>query len=156
MTGGLDSELAYSLSDSYIQRLEEVNEITDLVNLQNKVLYDFTERVQQVKKFNYPKNIVLCQHYIFKHLCEDISFSELSNFVGLTRNYLSELFSKEVGMTISKYIQKERIEEAKRLLISSNYSILDISTFLKFHVQSHFTRIFREFTGVTPISKAYK
>lgn len=148
--GGLDTETAYTLSDLYIQDIEEIYEVKDLAALVNKMLLDFTDKVHKIKGCNYSKPILACQSYIFKHLYEHISLSELADFVDLNPNYLSELFKKDVGITLSEYIQKEKIEEAKRLLLSSNYSLLEISSLLNFHDQSHFTRLFKKYTGITP------
>jgi AraC-like DNA-binding protein len=150
MDGGLDSELAYTISDSYIQSIEEVNDEKDLSALTLRMFYDFADRVNRVKQLKYPKVIIECQSYIFKHLYEDISLSAIAESIGLNQNYLSELFKKEVGLSISEYIQRERIEESKRLLTSSDYSILEIATWLSFHDQSHFTRVFKKVTGTTP------
>lgn len=148
--GGLDSEISYSLSDLYIQKIEEINEIRDLSALQAKIIFDFTDRVSNLNTQKYSTCINQCISYIFKHLYEKISMSELAESVALNPNYLSELFKKEVGVTISYYIQKEKIEESKRLLVASTYSILDISNWLNFHDQSHFTRVFSKLTGTTP------
>jgi len=148
--GGLDSETAYTLSDLYIQKIEEIHEIIDLSALHTNMLCDFTDRVKNVKAHKYSNYINLCMNNISKHLYDKTSIFQLAEDVDLNPNYLSELFKKEVGITISHYIQREKIEEAKRLLTSSTYPILDISTWLNFHDQSHFTRIFKKFTGTTP------
>lgn len=68
----------------------------------------------------------------------------------MNANYLSELFKKEVGISTSEYIQSEKIEEAKKLLAFTNYFLLNISLWLNFHDQSHFTRVFKKITGLTP------
>ena len=57
-------------------------------------------------------------------------------------------------MTISEFIMQEKIEEAKRLLILSNHTILEISSLLHFTDQSYFTKTFKKVTGVTP--KVYR
>ncbi|WP_256146664.1 helix-turn-helix domain-containing protein [Bacillus thuringiensis] len=64
--------------------------------------------------------------------------------------YLSTLFKNEVGMTLSEYIHREKVAEAKKLLTLTNYSLLEISTFLNFNNQSYFTKIFKKYTEVTP------
>lgn len=148
--GGLEPEVAYALSDSYIQNIEYLYEIKDLQNLENKMYCDFADNVLKSKKLKYSKPIIACQSYISNHLYQEISLSELAQFIGLTPKYLSSLFNKEVGITLSEYVQNKRIEESKHLLSSSNHSILDISTWLGFHDQSHFTRIFKKITGITP------
>jgi len=154
MDGGLDPELAYSLSDAYIQSLESLESLSELENLKNKALCDFASKVHKIKEFKYPKTIFLCQNYISKHLYENITLSDIADFLGLSKKYLSGLFSKSLGITLTEYIQKQKIEEAKFLLTSTNYSIVYISELLKFHDQSHFTKIFKKFTGLTP--KKYK
>lgn len=151
---GLNSELAFNLNDSYIQNIEEINEMKYLTNLNIKILCDFADRVHEVKEKAYSKAIILCKNYIYKNLYENIFLVDISKYVDLSPNYLSALFKDEVGITISEYIQKERIDEAKKLLVSSNYSILDIATWLNFCDQSYFTRIFKKYTGVSP--KKYK
>jgi YesN/AraC family two-component response regulator len=148
--GGLNSELAYTLSDSYIQEVEEINDINTLLAFNTKMLCDFADRVHESKSLRYSKPVMICRNYIFKHLYEDISLSHLAELVNLNPNYLSELFKKEVSISISEFIQKERVREAGKLLISSNYSLLEIATWLNFHDQSHFTRVFKKFTGTTP------
>lgn len=148
--GGLDTELAYSLSDSYIQNVEFLSELNSLHNLENQMFCDFADSVLKSKKIKYSKPIITCQNYILKHLYQDISLSELAEFIGLNHKYLSTLFHKEVGLTLTEYISTNKIEEAKHLLMSSNHSILDIATWLGFHDQSHFTRTFKKLTGTTP------
>jgi AraC-like DNA-binding protein len=148
--GGLNSELAYTLSDSYIQEVEEINDINNLIAFNTKMVCDFADRVQEVKTFKYSKPIIMCRNHIFKHLYEDISLLHLAELVSLNPNYLSELFKKETGISISEFIQREKVREAEQLLISTNYSLLEIATWLNFHDQSHFTRVFKKFTGTTP------
>jgi AraC-like DNA-binding protein len=147
---GLDTELAYSLSDSYIQNIEYLSELNTLNNLESQMFCDFADNVFKAKKNKYSKPIINCQSYISKHLYQEISLSELAEFIGLNHKYLSTLFHKEVGLTITEYINCKKIEEAKYLLTSTNHSILDISNWLDFHDQSHFTKIFKKFTGATP------
>lgn len=108
--GGLEPELAYSLSDSYIQNMEYLYDANDLHHLENKMYCDFADNVLKSIKLKYSKAIITCQSYISNHLYQEISLSELALFVGLTPKYLSSLFNKEVGITLSEYIQNKRIE----------------------------------------------
>lgn len=154
MDGGLDPELAYSLSDAYIQNLESLESLIELENLKNKALCNFADKVHKISEFKYPKTIFLCQDYISKHLYENITLSDIAVSLGLSKKYLSGIFSKSLGITLTEYIQKQKIGEAKFLLSSTNYSIVHICELLKFHDQSHFTKIFKKVTGITP--KKYK
>lgn len=149
--GGVNSEVAYALSVQYTQHMEELKNVQDVQDLRLKMFLDFTNMSYIAKnKPRYSKYITKCQNFIFSHIYEDITLSQLSKAVNLNPNYLSGLFKKEVGMTISNYIQKERIEEAKKLLILTDNSLSEICTLLNFGAQSYFSTIFKRFTGVTP------
>jgi YesN/AraC family two-component response regulator len=150
MEGGLYPEIAYSLSDLYIQRLEELQDIHEVKRLTEKALGDFAERVHSSKIDKYSKPISLCQNFIFNQVYENITLSQLSELVKLTPNYLSSLFKKETGISLSEYIQKVKIDEAKYLLSLTPYSLSEICTLLNFTDQSYFIKVFKKFTGVTP------
>jgi AraC-like DNA-binding protein len=148
--GGLRTELAYALSDIYIQRLEEINNIKDISGLSEKVYFDFTERVYKIKSQSLSRIVMLCQSYIHKHLNENIRVSYVAQLLKVNSNYLSGLFKKEMGMTISEYILGEKIKEAKHMLAYTNHPILEIYSSLNFCDQSHFTKMFKKNTGMTP------
>ena len=148
--GGLFQEIAYNLSDLYIQKLEDLTESKAVDQLVETALVEFADRVENSKKHKYSKPINMCQNYIFNHLYENITLTQLAELTSLNPNYLSNLFKKEVGISFLQFIQQTRIEEAKNLLSYSSYTLAEISTLLNFHDQSHFARIFKKFAGVTP------
>lgn len=148
--GGLDWELALSLSDFYIQSVEECNTFEEINNLHAKILFDYTERVHQIKLGNYSSSIIKCQNYIFEHLYEKISLSKIAEYSSLNPSYLSHLFKKEVSLSISNYIQKQRINEAKKLIRAGEVLLADIYVPLGFIDQSHFTKSFKKVVGITP------
>lgn len=148
--GGLYQEVAYNLSDLYIQRLEELNEIKAVVLLTEHVLVDFAKRVANSKRHKFSKPINICLNYIFTNLYEEITLSDLAELTSLNPNYLSVLFTKEVGISIRQYIHQTKVDEAKNLLNYTNYTMKEISSLLNFHDQSHFIKVFKKFEGVTP------
>jgi YSIRK-targeted surface antigen transcriptional regulator len=148
--GGLNEETAFTLSDYYIQQLEELGNLKAILKLTEKAISDFTHRVYKLNEEKYSAPITTCQHYIYNHLYGDITLDHLAKICHLSPNYLSSLFKKEVGIPLSEYIQRQRIDEAKKLLVLTNYSISDISTWLNFNDQSYFIKIFKKYTGLTP------
>ncbi len=154
MDGGLHYEIAYTLSDLYIQNLEELQDIKSVDAFMEQALSDFADRVRKHKQQKYSKPINRCLNYIYTNLYEDLTLTTLSNLVEMHPNYLSALFKKEVGISIAEYIHQTKIDEAKSLLTFTDYSLLKISTILNFHDQSYFTKVFKKYVGVTP--KKYK
>ncbi|MVX62755.1 helix-turn-helix domain-containing protein [Clostridium chromiireducens] len=91
---------------------------------------------------------------ILKHLHlnieSQISLKQLSSDLNLSEGYISDCFKKHMGITIMKYAKKIRIDRAKVLLVTTTTSILEIGLTLGFHDQSHFHKVFKHFTGVSP------
>ncbi|MEH7490643.1 helix-turn-helix domain-containing protein [Neobacillus niacini] len=148
--GGLHPEIAFTLSDTYIQRVEELNHDGEIKRLAREVLYTFTEKVLQTKNERFSKTITTCKNYIYNHLYEEINHDDLAELVDLHPNYLSVLFKKEVGIPVNEYIQQAKIDEAKKLLAYSHTPISEICSLLNFSDQSYFTKVFKRYAGITP------
>lgn len=150
--GGLSEIEAYNLSDVYVQKADICRKPDDVLALFVSAIYDFAKRVQQAKTrrrpYSYP--VALCIEYISNHLHYQIALTDLAKRCDLTPQYLSALFKKETGMTITRYILKEKLETAKQMLTYSELSLSDISHCLAFCSHSNFTEHFRRYYGITP------
>lgn len=151
IAGGMDTERAYNISDLYILKMDALQSVEEVKTLHADMLAFYTKEMAKLDKVNvYSKPIVLCIDYIYNHLHEAIRTEDLAEHTGLNRNYLSTLFKKETGQTVSGYILSKRMEAAKNMLKFSDYSYAEIASILAFSSQSHFIRAFRAQTGYTP------
>ena len=149
--GGMERELAYNLSDLYIQSTDVAKNLEELQEIHRKVIEDFTRRMARVRKGNvYSMQITKAIEYIYNHLNERFSVADIAEHLGLSTQYLSKLFHKETGMTFSRYITKKRVEAACQMLKYSEYEAADIGNYLMFSSHSHFIQRFKEETGFTP------
>lgn len=149
--GGMDAEDALMLSDRYIQRCELMNTAEEITNLQFYMISDYTARVERLHFGNDPSQLITAvSNYIQHHLSEPITTERIAASLYISRTHLSARFHKETGTTLSDYILKEKTEEAKRLLRYSDKSLAAISAYLGFSSQSHFSRTFRKYAGITP------
>ena len=154
--GGLSPEISFSLSDVYIQEIEDCSDIALLPTLGRNAELQYASLVHELKeqqkgilqKQNNPR-INKCKDYIFSHLHSRITVTDLAREAGCSPNYLSQLFKQCEGTTISAYILQEKISRAKNLLIYSDYSYIEIASYLGFSSQSHLGQQFRKFTGCT-------
>lgn len=88
--------------------------------------------------------------YIDAHFAEEVFLSSLSEIVHLNSKYISDLFRKEYDITITDYIAKKRMEEAKQLLLRSDLPISEISEQVGYHDPKYFTRLFKRLNGISP------
>lgn len=148
---GLSLEQAYSLSDFYIQKVDKINTLKEIDALHKSMVVDYTKLMKKTKASSiYSKPIVHCINYIYSHLHMRITLECLASEVSLSPGYLSRLFKKEMGMSVSEYISVQKIETAKNMLRYSDYSPASIASILGYPSQSYFTECFRKATGVTP------
>ncbi|MGE9880689.1 helix-turn-helix domain-containing protein [Blautia obeum] len=154
--GGLLSEISFSLSDSYIQKIEACEDIPTIIHLFRTAEYHYAQMVHDLnsekagtaEKDTNP-HINKCKDYVFSHLHGKITVQEIADELCLNANYLSELFKKCEHISLTKFIQKEKISLAKNLLIYSHYSYIEIATYLGYSSQSHLGKQFKEETGYT-------
>lgn len=154
--GGLSPEISFSLSDSYIQQIEECKDLALVVPLAHKAEFQYAEMVHEIKEkqkgiLKKQKNprINKCKDFIFSHLHDRITLEDLAVEADCNPNYLSQLFKECEGISISGYILQEKINRAKNLLIYSDYSYIEIATYLGFSSQSHLGTQFKKHTGYT-------
>lgn len=151
--GGLDSTVAFGLSDLYIQKFEALKDFGSIAQLTNDMFIDFAQRVQLVK-YGAAEDAYFfkeCARYIAAHITSALSTSVVANALHISRSYLCAKFKAETGTTLSRYIQQEKAQEAKRLLRHTDKSLSQIAMHLAYSSQSHFQNAFKEATGETPM-----
>jgi signal transduction histidine kinase/DNA-binding LacI/PurR family transcriptional regulator/AraC-like DNA-binding protein len=88
--------------------------------------------------------------YIQEHYADPISRQDLADHVGLSDDYLTSCFHKELGLTPVAYLNRYRVQQARHLLKNTHKSITEIAFEVGFSGSSYFSRIFHRETGMTP------
>lgn len=149
--GGMDLSAAYSLSDFYIQKADLCKHTSEISALHPVMCVDYAKRMRSLRKNSVCSlQVAKSIDYIYDHLHARITVEELAEYVDLNPSYLSRLFKKEVGTSISEYIRRQKLETAKNMLVYSEYRPAQIASILAFPSQSYFTEIFHKYTGLTP------
>jgi AraC-like DNA-binding protein len=150
ITGGMTADEALALSDSYIRKCELQNSAERISNLQFHMVEDYTRRVARLRGSRTTELTLKVANYVQRHLCERISVNALAKELYLSRPYLSERFKAESGESLTDYILREKTTEARRLLDYTDKSLTSISSYLSFSSPSHFSRVFKKYTGMLP------
>ena len=149
--GGLDRETAFALSDLYIQKAELMADVVDLTRLNAQMVLDFTRRVEAEKcGARHAEMVRKVREYVLTHIEECVTTETLAKICGMNRTYLCKLFAEEAGKTVFGYVTDIKIEEAKRLMKITPKTIAEIAAYLGYSSQSHFQRVFKKHTGMTP------
>lgn len=90
----------------------------------------------------------LCS-YMESHFSENISLDDLLTMTSFGKSYLLRSFTRQVGVSPYRYLQTVRIDRAKRFL-EQGIAPVEVASMAGFTDQSHFTRFFKDFIGLTP------
>ena len=88
--------------------------------------------------------------YMKHHYNTRINLDSIVSDIFLSKDYFRQLFKKTTGMSVTDFIQKTRVDEACRLLTSSNRTVFDIAGDCGFTDIKFFYKTFKKITGKTP------
>jgi len=162
LTGYADFEYAQKglqlgASDYLLKPIDQ-DELVSAVQRELKIIQE--ERKKQ-EKFQYSTSIQdatvsrneyieMATEYIRRNLHQPLSAIDVANYVHLNPNYFSVLFKEEKSITFTDYLTNLRMERAKGLLITTNFSLENITEQIGYQSTSYFIRIFKKLEGVTP------
>lgn len=153
--GGLLFEEAYQMSDSFINKMDLCDNKDDVISLHRSMILAYTNKMLKLRNAkSMSKPVSMCIDYIYDHMQRRITVNELAQYTHHSSTYLSIIFKKEMGVSISDYVRVRKIESAQNLLKYSDYSIGEIADYLAFSSKSHFIQVFQKQVGMTP--KKYK
>ncbi|GLX66420.1 response regulator transcription factor [Paenibacillus glycanilyticus] len=89
-------------------------------------------------------------NYIEEHFAEEITLKRLADYIRMDASYVSDLFKKKTGTTLTHYIQNRRIQAAKMLLAETDRTVSEIGRSVGFENDNYFIKIFKRWCYVTP------
>lgn|GEM_PF-1537619 len=90
--------------------------------------------------------------YLEGHFPEEISLTAIAEELHISPFYLSHVFRQSMGITFSEYLTRVRVEEAKRLLASTDLPVGEIAARVGYREPNYFGRVFKKATGQTPLA----
>lgn len=151
MDGGVAPQKAFSMSDVFISNIERMTQVLPIQAAVVEYEREFARAVEQVKHDSeHNRYVERAKEYVAEHIDESIRVVQIGEALGINENYLTGLFHKYEGITLQHYIRKEKVRQAKELLLYSSYSCSEIAALLCFSTQSHFSSAFKREVGMTP------
>lgn len=148
---GVTAAESFALADYYINSCETLEQSDAIANLFFEMMISYRKSVRKVQgEIGNSEFIEKVNQYIQLHISEKIAIDQMAYHLGMSRNSLSGKFKKETGMMLSEYILIQKVERAKFLIATTDYSFAEISAYLAFSSQSHFQRVFKKYVSMTP------
>ena len=139
-----------SISANYARFIETATTIQELNDVLPYMVRSYCELVKKRSTSLYSAPVRQILVTVDASIDSDLSLKRFANELFLNTSYLSSLFKKETGMTLTNYVNQHRINYAKRLLKSTTLSIQSVATTVGITDIHYFTRLFRRETGLSP------
>ena len=148
--GGLNESKAYDFSDRVIEKIDSLTDKNEVLMCLGIEILKLTQDVKKNKKQpEFSPHIRNCIKYINENLCKRISVSAVAEHCGISADYLSQIFKREIGENLSAYILRQKLEKAKSLLLNGKTQ-KEICDEIGFSSQSYFVTAFRRIYNMTP------
>ena len=139
-----------AISGRFVVEIENAETMDQLQSLIPKMIRHYCLLVQKHSLERYSGPIRDCLNYIDFHYMEPLSLEGLAARFVINKNYLSSRFHKEVGMTVTDYINKTRVQRSEELLGKKTLSMQAIAEQCGFSDANYFTRTFKKINGISP------
>jgi len=129
-----------------INKCKYINRLYEIVNECIQYVFDaMNNNVSNQKQIVNDIN-----NYIMKNYSRKITLNDIASNLHISCSYLSRLYKKEQGETIINFLNKTRIEMAKKLLKNTALRISDVANEVGFDDPAYFTHVFIKYTGSSP------
>lgn len=148
--GGAATDTILKMNNQFIKKMSSLTSMETLCYMLQEIVENFTDSMFNIKPTKNQDIIKKAMQYISEHYMDKLMLEDVAESVHLTPSYLSTLFKQTCGSSFKEYLNLIRIEESKRLLSNTEYSVVDVAVGVGFNDQNYFTKVFKKYTGLTP------
>ena len=141
---------ALKLFASTDDKIETIKSRDAVYSMPGDMCHKYCLLVKNYAFKDYSKTIRMVVNYIHLHLDEDLSLSILASHFDKNATTLSSAFTKEVGMNVTNFIHRTRIEKALHLFNTTKMSVSDVALAVGFQDFAYFSRLFKKQIGCSP------
>lgn len=148
--GGVHPLYIDRMSSDFAKKIESVHSVSHSLHLQGDMIREYCLLVKQHSLSKYSHLVGKAITLISYDITADLSLNSLATQLNVSPSYLSALFKKECGVTLTEYVNNRRIEHAITLLHHTDKLIHTIAYECGIQDTNYFIRLFKKQTGLTP------
>lgn len=148
--GGVHPVYLDKVSSDFASRIEQLDALDGVLPLMQRMFHSYCMLVRKHSMKDYSPPVQKAIACIDADLAGDLSLSNLSAALNISGSYLSTLFKKEMGQTLTEFINRRRIDHAKHLLRATRLQIQTVAQHCGIMDVHYFSKVFRKHTGLSP------
>jgi YesN/AraC family two-component response regulator len=145
-----NGSLSLEINNQCLKLIQEAKNTEELTDILYTVADRILNNITSFRGIPHAAALRKAENFIMENYTRKISLKEIADMAGLSPPYFSTIFKEEMGETLSKYLNRLRVEKASRLLLETDMSLSEIAACCCFEDQSWFSKIFKAFTGISP------
>lgn len=149
-TAGIHPVYLDIISSNFAMLIENANTMREAQECKSQMISAYCRFVRKNRLDQYSPLVRKAITYIRIHLADQLTLAGIAKGIRVSPSYLSRLFNRETGDSISNYITKARVEKAAGLLSFSGMSIQNIAFYVGFGDLNYFSRCFKKYKRMTP------
>lgn len=138
------------LSTDYAYKIEQVKSVAEAEELIREMVQKYCALVKKYSMKNYSVLVQRVLTVIDSDLTADLGLKKIASMLNVNSSYLSSLFKKETGKTLTDYVNGKRIDHAAYLLRTTNLQVQAIAQQCGIFDVNYFAKMFKKFLGKTP------
>jgi AraC-like DNA-binding protein len=148
---GVDPDLLYSLNQHYFESILTLYDYAEIEKVIHAAITRFVAEVHAIRarELEHPA-VGRAEAFVIQNVGNPLSLSVVAKAIGLSAAYLSRLFRAHRGVTLTEFINRERVDAAKSLLKDPGMSVGAAAFNAGFGSVQHFNRVFKSVAGCTP------
>ena len=148
--GGVHPLYLDKISSDFAKRIENLSSVEMVGKLMEEMFRSYCRQVSKNSTGHYSPPVQKAIVHIDVNLGSELNLKLLSELLNINASYLSALFKKETGVTLTEYINQKRMKQAARLLTTTRLQIQTISQYCGISDVNYFSKLFKKYAGKTP------
>lgn len=149
--GGVHPLYIDRLSSDFARKIENLSAWEDVSKLWQDMGKEYCELVQKHSHKQYSPQVQKVIALVEHDLTDSLGLKNIAQALNLSPGYLSTLFKKEMGVTLTDYVNGKRMDHAALLLCTTDFSASAIAQQCGVADNNYFTKLFKKHTGKTPL-----
>lgn len=148
--GGVHPFYIDQVSSRFATKIEQIASLKEIPTLMREMFRSYCQLVRTYVTQEYLPVVQKTMLMIDSDLSSELSLHSLASQQGISDGYLSTVFKKETGKTVSEYIREKRIKYAMHLLDTTHLQVQTIALHCGIMDMQYFSKVFKKQVGKTP------
>ncbi|MBR3865000.1 MAG: helix-turn-helix domain-containing protein [Clostridia bacterium] len=149
--GGVHPLYLHSVSSIFATRIEQIRKPQECIDLIREMFFTYCRLVNEANTKNYSPIVQKTVLYVVNNLKNTLTLDTIAKTQNVSKGYLSTVFKKDTGKTLTEFILQKRVEQAISLLTTTNLKVQTIALQCGFLDLQYFSKQFKKETGKSPL-----